>query len=279
MKFIKNKKILGLRLGDLAVLLLVCGLVVLMVKHFKRQDEWKTVKVKISGKEGWFVNPPHWLGEALKVGLIEKSVDGETMAEITRIENYERGDEDRDLYLTVRVKGVQNETSGIFSFKSRPLQVGKEVEFNFPQARVSGIVIADENKSEKDSGDWFQVKMRWSDINPWQAEALREGLVMRGDTEREYIAKVIKVRIEPAKKSVTTDRGIVVVGRDPIKKDAVIEMELWAQKHGDEYYFGGHQKLKVGEPLWVYFPEVDVDRISFESFRQLSVMEVERMEQ
>lgn len=266
----KDKKILGLRLGDLAVLLLVCGLVVLMVKHFKHEDEWRTIKVRVSGQKGWFVHPPYWMGEAIGVGMVERGTDGEKLAEITRVENYQRGNEYQDLYVTVNVKGVQDKTSGIFSFKSRPLQVGKEVEFEFPQVYFSGIVIADEDDLSEVTSQWFRVRMKWKDVYPWEANALEEGMEMRGDSRGEYVAKILDVASQWADRSVETDRGTVVAGRDPRKRDVVIDMELSADEYGDGYYFAGHQKFKVGEMIWIYFPEVDVEKVL--------VMDVEKIE-
>lgn len=263
-----SKKIFNINIFDVFVLLIVCFGVIFIVKKFQRKDQWRTIRIQVADPDGWsgYENrgSMFWLARGLEKGLVEKSSDGEVIAEILEVQDYERGNEKRDLYLIIKVKGFLNKTKNQFVFKSRFLGVASLVEFYFDKVHVLGWVVDEKWDSSDMDLTTFEVKARWENVYPWQAEALKKGLVMNGFGDKQ-IAELKSFRIENADLVTTDSLGQVYLRKNPSKRDVYLTFKLSAEKYGDEYYFAGHQKVKVGESLWVYFENVDLESIRVSS--------------
>lgn len=268
---VRKKKILGVSVLDVFVLTVIASLVIGLVKFYKREDQWRMVRMQVTNQyQQWWLGTPYWIGENIKVGDIERGSGGETIAEVIDIDDFERGDETRDVYLVIKVKGFYDGNKNKFIYKNRPIEVGASIELHLDKALISGVVVNEDYKEEKVEKEWLEVKLRWSDVFPWQAEKLRYGLKMKANDQKE-VAEILSVNSQLSRVTTETAYGYLRVSQDPLKRDVVLTLKLLAEKHGSEYFFAGHQKVKVGEPLWVYFPEVDVDMARS---GKLSVMEV-----
>ncbi len=264
-----KQKIFGLNIIDVFILLLVCLGVIFIVKKYQKKDQWRIVRVQVANPNGWggydSQGSPFWLSDKIEKGMKELTSDGEISAEILEIQDYERGNEERDLYLIIEVNGYYDKTKEKFVFKNQPLAVGSLVEFDFSEVSFFGWVVDENYNLSRENTEWFEVEVKWEEVDPWQAKVLEKGMVMRGFGE-EIIAKLIDFQSENADIVTTDDLGRVYVKNNPLKRDVYLTLKLNVEKFGDEYYFAGHQKLKVGEKLWVYFEEIDLE--------ELRVMEV-----
>lgn len=162
--------------------------------------------------------------------------------------------------MIVKVKGFYDRTKEQFVFKNRPLAVASLVEFNFGKVKIFGWVVDDDYNLQNKELDWFRVEAKWLEVYPWQLEALEKGMVMDGFGDKK-IAKLIDFKGENADMITTDNLGRVYVRKNPLERDVYLTFKLLAEKHGNEYYFAGHQKLKVGEKLWVYFKKIDLEEI------------------
>jgi len=272
---INKKKTFGLNVFDVFIGLIIVSVVVGIVKFYKREDQWRVIKIQLTDQyQQWWQGTPFWIIENIKVGNIEKGAGGELIAKVEELESYERGDGTRDVYLIVKIKGFYNANKGKFIYKNRPVEVGGAIELHLNKVLALGLVISDDYKKEEIDKDWLEVRFKWLDVFPWQAEMLEPGLQMRFSDSEEESAEILSVSSRLAEVAIETSYGYIVVAQNPLKRDVVLRLKLLAEKRGDNYYFAGHQKLKVGEPLWVYFPEVDIDKTSSNEFNKLSVMEI-----
>jgi len=200
----------------------------------------------------------------LQEGEVEVGSGGEEITQVLRVENYERGNETRDIYLTVKLTGYFNQRSQKFIFKSRPIEVGAPIELHLSKVFVTGLVMNDDLEEAKPETKEFKVVGRWRDVDPWQAREVKVGEKMVDAGSGKAIAEILGVRKELPSTDIliSSYKGVVSIQKDPKRRDLIITMDLLAEKHGNEYYFAGHQKLKVGEVIWVYLSNVDIEYMS-----------------
>jgi hypothetical protein len=259
-----KKKIFGLRVLDIFILLVVASGVVLVVKIFRHKEEWRQIRVEVSGQSWWVgyaESPPWWMGDLLKPGLVDKDSGGDKIAEIIEVEDFERGNETSDLYLTIKVRGVFDKSRNQFMFKNRPLEAGSFVEFHFNDVFISGIIIDNDFQKKQKKETCFVVSGKWSEIAPETASVLEKGMVMKNSASGSEIARLLSFRVDDHQIYTVDSFGRVHLKKNPLLKDIYLDLRITTTLYGDQYYFAGHQKVKVGEWLWVYFPEVDLEKI------------------
>ncbi len=98
------------------------------------------------------------------------------------------------------------------------------------------------------------------DIWPWVAEAVSLNGQMK-DSRGNQVAQILDKRIELAEKSVTTSDGRLVVSRDPLKRDVYIRAKIKILEQAGNLYFYNSQKVGVGSIIWIFTPEVDLEKI------------------
>jgi len=94
-------------------------------------------------------------------------------------------------------------------------------------------------------------------IFPWRAEAIKIGDEMK-DTQGRVVAEVLEKRVSPAEKIVTTADGRVFTRQDPIKKDVILVVKIKTVKEEGVNYFLDVFKVKVGQAIFLSFPEIDI---------------------
>lgn len=273
MKLFKN---FGLR--EAFIVLLIAGLSVGLVKFFSRQaGVWRTIRVEVAGASwaqgGSPISPPFWLSENIKVGEVELGVDGTKIAEITKIENFERGDEKADIYLIVKVKTELNKKMNRHIFKGRAIEVGSLIEFRFKQALVGGQIIDDQVPENGYEQKEVIIKGRWQSQEPWRVNQVKIGDKMIDRGTGKVVAEILSVWPEPASQRTTVkvaSADQLLVSSSPRWVDGVLRIRLLLEKHDDRWYFGGHQKVKVGRHLWLYLPEVDIPYMEIEAVDEVN---------
>jgi len=273
---IRRKKFFGISVFDAFIIIIMASLVIGIVKFYKREDQWRLIKIQLTDKsQHWLAGTPYWMGENIQIGDLEKGSGGEIIAEVVDIDSFERGDETRDVYLILKVKGFYNFNKDKFIYKNRPIEIGAPIELHLNKVLITGLVINENFNEEEIESEWLKVKFKWMDVFPWQAEMFKPGLQMKTGNREKLIVEVLSVNSRLSEVAIETIYGNIRIAQNPLKRDVVLVFKLLAKKHGSEYFFAGHQKLKVGEPLWIYFPEVDIDKMIPSEFSKLSVMEIQ----
>jgi|GEM_PF-4559302 hypothetical protein len=273
MKIIKD---FGLR--EAFISLLIAGLSIGIVKHFSRQaGVWRTIRLEVVGSN-WSLNqiepskPPFWLGEKIKQGDKELGVGGEEIAQVLRVENYERGDERTDVYLTVKVKTELNQKSGKYIFKGKAIEVGVPIELRLDRVFINGQILSDHVFEEVKSKEVI-VKGRWRNQEPWRINNIYVGDQMLDMGSNKAIAEILSVWTEKpslhATINITYDRQLEI-NSSSRWIDGVLKAKLKVEEHDSKWYFAGHYQLKVGQHIELILPSIDVLYMEIEEIEELN---------
>jgi len=248
------------------VLLTLCLWLVIVTRG---KEEWVKAEVKISSDYWWATYdsaPPFWLGESIKVGDKEYNARGQAAVEVLEVKGLERSAEwdefqqtaRKDFYLSLSLRANKNRRTGKLSFKNNPLEVGGPIELHLTNTYVNGLVVSFGHLS-KTSEEEVIVDGVWKEAYPWEAEAIPIGGQMKDGIQT--VAEILAKETVLAEKTVETDDGRLVVGRDPLARDVYLKIKLKVKKRDGVFYFHEDQKAKVGESIFVQLPGIDMKRI------------------
>lgn len=289
-KSIVTKKLRQITPLQVFIILVVITATVFVVKYFGKQGEWRLIKVQVVGRDwsnSYFeyegFRPSYWLVESIKQGDVELNVDGSKLAEVVKVERYKRVDSGYDTYLTLKIKGVLNTRTKKYVYKGRAIEAGAPISLNLDKALVIGQVIDNQVPEEGYQTKKIVVTGRIKSTEPWIITNLNIGDKMTSDNQGGVVAEVLTKNTElaqsqilfsdPKKIGVRSSTGSLIVERNPRLRDLVLTVELTIEKHGNEWYFGGHQNIKVGNNIWLCFPQVDLKFVEIESIRDVNLNE------
>lgn len=278
------KKLREVTFAQMIALLLVVASVVGVVKFFGKQAEWRTIKIQVVGKDWSDVSvsyngyrPPYWLTESINKNDVELSVGGGKIAEIVDVERYGRGGPEYDMYLTVRINGVFNKKTNKYVFKGKAIEVGAPIELRLNHALVFGQIIDDQIPPEGYITKHVVVTSLYRNANPWTVNSLKTGDIISGGPGGNIIAEILTFTTEPTKGRLlyadSAGSENVYLQRDPTLQDLHVRTRLLVEKHNDEWFYGGHQSIKTGNFLWLYFPNVNLRNIEIESVEEVATNE------
>jgi len=247
---------------EMAMVVLVGLMVVVTVKYFGKSYEKEIVRIdftsNVSDSRGGQYYPS-WFNNVLKVGEEERGPDGRVSAKILKKDSYQQADERFKYYLIIELVGLKDKRSGFIKYKGRPVQVGQEIEVDFPQVKVGGIVTHISELSYLKKGSYL-VDLKLENQDRKIAEKIKTGQVVLNYGTGEEIGKIEKVGVEVASNKMllnnTWEKTQLVVSINRV--DVNIKMRLTAEMDGGILVYAGHQKLKIGEPLWIYSEAVDI---------------------
>lgn len=206
---------------------------------------------------------------------MELSVGGGKIAEVVDVEQYSRGGPDYDMYLTVRINGILNAKTNKYVFKGRAIEVGAPVELRLDRALVFGQITSDHVPPEGYKTTHVVVTALYRNADPWIINNIKIGDAMSGGPDGRVVAEVLALTTEPTRgRLLFTDSaaagrisasGDLFIDRDPKLQDLHVRARLLVEKHNDEWFFGGHQAIKAGNLLWLYFPNVNLKSMEIES--------------
>ncbi len=236
--------------------------VIVTVKYFGKGYEKEVVRIDFTShvsdaRGGEYY--PSWFNNVLKVGDEERGPDGRVSAKILKKDSYQQADERFKYYLIIELVGLKDKRSGFLKYKGRPVQVGQEIEIDFPEVKVNGVVthLGDKSYLKKEN---YLVYLKFEDQDKKIVEKIKPGQVVLNYGTGEEIGKIEKVEIEAANNKMllnnTWERTQVVVSTNRV--DVNIKIRLVVETDGGIPVYAGNQKLKIGEPLWVYSEGVDI---------------------
>lgn len=289
-KLLVRKKLKQVTPLQIFIILVVITATVFVVKYFGKQGEWRLIRIQVVGRdwsdsyvENEGFRPPYWLVESIKEGDVELNVDGSKLAEVVKVERYKRIGSEYDTYLTLNIKGVLNTRTKKYVYKGRIIEVGAPINLNLSNTLVIGQVIDNQVPKEGYQTKKVMVTGRVRNTEPWIISNLNIGDKMTNGDQDGVVAEVLTINTEPAqsqilfsdpkKIGVRLSTGSLIVERNPRLRDLILTAELTVEKHGDEWYLGGHQNIKVGNNIRLYFPQVDLKFVEIELIRDVNLNE------
>lgn len=256
LKKIKKQALKNITAIDVILFLLGILIVGFMLFYFRRKKAYIYVDLTFQ-RQDWNSNsfpPEYWEVNKLQVGDEGYNSLGRKVAEIQDVEK-NAWDGGRRLYfeMSVRLNAVYNTTTRTYVYDGNPLLVGEDLTLQFGDVSFTGIVSNVYQSKEQRYADYrladAVIKVNYRQYDPWHAEALRDFTVKnsRGET----ILNTKDIKITPAEKVVVTDRGQVLLRRDPIRKDVVVTFELPGVLCAEETCFYNHyQTFMIGQQFW-----------------------------
>ncbi|NCN83207.1 MAG: hypothetical protein GW947_04570 [Candidatus Pacebacteria bacterium] len=270
--FLKKKQ-RKLHVWRLLATVIIALLAVGVVRFFSKSNDYRYVRIELTGREWWYgaIDPPPWLASEIQIGDTELEPNGVVSAEIVSYDAYPQGDEKTKFYPVVKLKGSFDHRSQQFVYKGTPVEVGGKIAIDLSGKKLLGIITHMSDKPIILPEQWFHISAIWRSKDPWTVTELKPGLIAYNLGTGQEIARVLSVTTRQPSSDIFSSvaGGSVVFNKDPQKRDVLLEFEIRAQNIGDVWSYAGHQKVKVGEPLWVYTDALDIEGIEITSLRPL----------
>lgn len=248
---------------SLIALFLIIPAFVLAVAAYKimtPKEEYVYAKVKVSQGLWWASTTKSniWFAKAIKVGDVEQNLLGKPVAEVTRVQYYPYPVENQpyedkfDIYLSIKLTADYNKKSGKIIFKRSPVAVGAPIEFEFPSAQVTGIVIEISETEFEEIYSEKTVYLTKRFAYPWEFNEIKLGdkyfdgenivfeVLVKDQSNTTVIASDSYGNITPLTRDAT--RYITIVARIKVK-----------ERNG-QFIFGEEKLLIPGSPFEITTP-------------------------
>ena len=251
---------------------LIIALIILMILGFfiynrlQRQITWINVRISVENSDWWYKGsePSYWYASNLKVGDVIKDSAGKIVAEVSKVDNYDGGEYYRDIYVDLKLRVDFDKKKKQYLYEFKPLVVGSSLLLNFAQFQLRGLVIGLENqhpqylyKTIKVSGKHAERIKRANSllITKEVAEKVQPGAqAFAGNGE--LVAEVLEVKKKPATYHEYSDiRGRMELVQNPDFYDLEMLVKVKALQALGIYYYVNNTALKVGNFIWLQFPE------------------------
>lgn len=223
------------------------GLGLLVLKMILQKEVWLVVEARSVAGEWWWQtpNPPAWLSNQIEVGDKELDGRGQLIAEITSVEKYGTTPNQKEFIFKAKLRVSYNKISQKYQFKYQTLQAATPIILELPKARINALVT--KIYQEEPLMEEKILTLKLYEQYPWFAEAISEDLEIK-DGEK-VIAQIQEKLVEQAEMTVTTDQGVVLARRDPLRRDITLRLKASLKKEAEEYFFPDGQLVKIGEKL------------------------------
>jgi hypothetical protein len=273
-----GKRLRALTPLEIFIVILVIASTVFLIKFFGIKKEYRLVRVEVIRKN-WVENydsygyrVPFWLSDKLKVGQTERDSGGNTIATIVRIENYERGNEEAEVYLTLKLNLVLNRRTQQYTYKEKPFATGLPIQLTLGDNSVEGQIV-DTNAPENGYPQkTFEVVARGQNITPWYYTKMASGQKMYNRATAEEVAQVLSVKLEPPTfQQVRFDNTgkFLQLNTEADNRDVTITAKINAYQIDNRWFFSGHQNLKIGGNIFLYTKDVNFYAFEIKSINEL----------
>lgn len=273
-KTLFKKKLKNITSLDIFGLFILFFITALTYFAFSRKTEYLNVTIRLFNQDSpeYVINsnqPKSWYVEQIKVGTAQKNQIGETLVEVIDVYGYPNGYIYEDVYVTLRIKAVQNKITKQYIYEGSPLLIHDIKSFKIQNLLVSGEII-DIFEKERELKK-FKVKV---ELNPknvdytnnsdslirgvenYVANLLKKGLTVK-DSRNTNIIVVTDVEKKPGQRIVTTNSAIHYLA-DPETTRVTLHLDLLAEKINDKYLYRKKEAMLVGEKIWLTFDQVSV---------------------
>lgn len=239
-----------------------------------RKTEYLNITIKLFNQDApeYAIDsnlPKSWHIEQIKLGKAQKNQFGETLVEIVDVYSYPNAYVYNDVYVTLKVKAIQNKITKQYLFEGSPLLIHDIRSFKIQDLLIHGEIIdiyEKEHETQK-LKILLAVHPKTQDylnnseslilgVENYIANLLKEGLTV-SDSKNTEIVKIIKVEKKPGVRIITTLNGLMRYP-DPERTQVYLYIELLADKINNYYFYRKKETLSVGENIWLTFDKVSV---------------------
>ncbi len=261
-RIIQKIKLLPSRLNffDAIVLLALLAVVVFFVyNRLQRQSTWVEVRLSVENADWWYRGSPpqYWYAKDLEVGDSLLDSFGQPVAEIINIDVYDNYGPYRDIYVDLKVRVDHDRKKNQYLYEFKPLVVGSALFFNFPSVQLRGLVV---HLGEQQIEYFYKtIRLEKKKIDPNLAEKIQVGSKAY-DAQGNVLAEIMAINSKINTYQEFSDlRGRNIEVYDPKFRDVEVVVKLKSSRDFGIDYFVNKAALKVGNGIWLQFPEFALD--------------------
>jgi hypothetical protein len=241
---------------------------------FSRKTEYLDITIKLFNQDTPEYSldsnqPKSWYIEQIQKGKAQKSQFGESLIEIKDVYSYPSAYVYNDVYVTLRLKAVQNKITKQYTYESSPLLIHDLRSFKIQDLLLNGEIIDIANKPRELKK--FKVKVELdpkkvdftnnSDslikgVEKYVADLITTDLTIK-DSNGQEIVKINKIDKQAGERIIATDRGLVYVN-DPERVKVKLDLDIVGEKINNYYFYRKKETLLIGEQVWLTFEKVSV---------------------
>lgn len=239
-----------------------------------RKTEYLTITIKLFDRDTpeYTIDsnlPKSWYIEQIEVEKAQKNQFGEKLVEIVDVYTYPNAFVYNDVYVTLKVKAIQNKITKQYLFEGSPLLIHDIRSFKIQDLLLHGEII-DISEKERETKK-FKVVLELLPKNidyvnnseslilglkNYIADLFVEGLAVK-DSKNTELVKITKVEKKPGERIIANTNGLIKY-LDTDRTQVFLHVDLLAEKINDHYFYRKKETLAVGENLWLNFDEVNV---------------------
>jgi hypothetical protein len=253
---------------EIVITILFITTAIIFIKYFSSKATWKTVRIEVI-KKNWAENydpygykAPFWLSDKIKIGQNEINKSGKVIATVTNIENYERGGEEIDLYLTVKIKTNYTKKTNSYSFKDNQIYLGSAIELNLDNNYLIGQIIDMDPPVSGYQTKQFLITTNIRDVDVEKIKNITLHDKMYNKTDNSIISEIIKIETSSPTNNIyiqnTSHTNFLSLSQNNKNKDVTIKFLVTAKYISQDWYFAGHQNIKVGNNFYFYSPKINL---------------------
>lgn len=221
----------------------------IFLKTFVSKPQYVYVKVKLGQGLWWATTAKSsiWSVDTLNKGDISRDLLGNSQAEILEKRYYRWYLNDQfDVYLTLKLKVSYNKKTGEYTFNRNVLSVNAAMELQFPQAYVSGTVLALSNKPFNDTYTEKTVYLSKRNAYPFEYDAVKIG-----DTYFDGKDKIFEVLDKTAYDSsyLAVDTSGDVGNAVELRKYIIVKAKIKVKNSNGQWVLGEDQIVTPGKTL------------------------------
>jgi len=243
---------------------------------FSRKTEYLSITVRLFNQDSPEYSldsnqPKAWYIEQIKKGKAQKNLLGETLIEIVDVYSYPNGYVYNDVYVTLKIKAIQNKITKQYVYEGSPLLIHDIKSFKIQDLMLNGEIIDLTNKPRETKK--FKVVFELHDlrinfdfvnnsqamvkgVNNYVADLIAEGLSIK-DSNKNELVTIKKVEKKPGERIIATNNGLLSV-QDQDRTQVVLETDLIAEKINNHYYYRKEEPLIVDEIIYLTFEQITV---------------------
>lgn len=258
---------------EIYIFIFIVSGVVFATRYYEKEADYRYIRMEVTTNE-WINNEnqyaykvPFWISQAIEAGQTERSPSGRIKAEIVQVDNYERGNDQAEIYLVVKLMADFNEKSHTYSYNGQDLSLGEKITFNFDNIVVPGQILDTNYPKDGYEEATFIVTARYEDVEPWLVEKLEKNTTMKNRATGEVIAEVLNFTVEPSdtNKIIKSETGEAFIEENKDLQDVIVDLKLTAHKKDGNWFFQEHQRVRIGSKIWIYLDEVNLNNITIEN--------------
>ena len=215
--------------------------------------------------------PKAWYIEQIEIGKAQKNQLGETLVEIIDVYSYPNSYVYNDVYVTIKIKAVQNKITKQYVYEGSPLLIHDVKSFKIQDLLVNGEIIDIFEKDRELNKFVITFELQPKGVNyefinnsqslikgidNYMADLITKDLVI-SDSKGQQIVSINEVSKKAGERILATERGLLSIP-DNERTQVTIETDLWAEKINNHFYYRKEEPLLVGELIYLTFEQITV---------------------